>query len=298
MELTLKLTPVQRDILTALANLHHQESRAVKGKEIGELVGRHVGTIRNQMQPLKVLNLVEAVAGPKGGYTATAAAYDALRMDRSGDGDEVIVPVVRNGVVVDGASVAEIVFNNVVRSIRQSCVSIRIIGNIKDFNAGDEVEVGPTPVNKLYIRGKVMVLDSTSSRIVLDITKMISIPGLSVRKVTRRAVRISPNTSLKEASRILIINGVQEALVEDGSPGLVNMVDITRAVAEGRTDLEVRDIMTQSFLTINSDEPIFEAIKMLEKTAARQLAVLDNGVPWGIITPRNLIEALRPCYPG
>ena len=50
--------------------------------------------------------------------------------------------------------------------------------------------------------------------------------------------------------------------------------------------------MTRSFLTINSEEQIFEAIKMLGKTGATQLVVLDNGVLWGIITPRNLIEAL------
>ncbi len=83
--------------------------------------------------------------------------------------------------------------------------------------------------------------------------------------------------------------------MEDRSPGLVNMVDITRAVAEGRTDLEVREVMTRSFLTINSEELIFEAIKMLGKTGASQLVVLDNDVLWGIITPRNLIEALTPA---
>jgi len=83
--------------------------------------------------------------------------------------------------------------------------------------------------------------------------------------------------------------------VEDRSPGLVNMVDITRAVAEGRTDLEVREVMTRSFLTINSEELIFEATKMLGKTGANQLVVLDNGVLWGIITPGNLIEALTPA---
>ena len=157
---------------------------------------------------------------------------------------------------------------------------------------GDEVEVGPTPVSKLYIRGKVVVLDNTTSRIVLDITEMISIPRLSVKKVARRAVRISPNTTLREASRILVINGAQEALVEDRYPGLVNMADITRAVAEGRTDLEVREIMTPGFLTINSDAPIFDAVKMLGKTGARQLVVLDSGALWGIITPRDLMGSL------
>jgi predicted transcriptional regulator len=90
----------------------------------------------------------------------------------------------------------------------------------------------------------------------------------------------------------LVINGAQEALVEDRSPGLVNMVDIAKAVAEGRTDREVREIMTPGFLTINSDAPIFEAVRMMGKTGARQLVVSDNGALWGIITPRDLMESL------
>ena len=290
--LKIELTPVQRDTLTTLVKLHRQESRAVKGKEIGELMDRNPETIRIQMRSLKALNLVESVTGPKGGYTASAIAYDALSMGNNGNGDEVRVPVVRNGIIVEGASATEIVFNNFRHSTRQSCVSIRIMGSIKDFRVGDEVEVGPTPVSKLYIRGKVVLLDNTSSTIVLDITEMISIPRLSVKKVARRAVRISPNTTLREASRILVINGAQEALVEDRYPGLVNMADITRAVAEGRTDLEVREIMTPGFLTINSDAPIFDAVKMLGKTGARQIVVLDGGALWGIITPKDLMGSL------
>jgi Predicted transcriptional regulator, contains C-terminal CBS domains len=253
---------------------------------------RNPETIRIQMRSLKALNLVESVTGPRGGYTATATAYDALSRGHNGDGDEVAVHIVKNGIVVEGASATEIVFNNAMRPPCQSCISIRVSGNIKDFSVGDEVEVGPTPISELYIRGKVAALDITASRIVLDLTEMISIPRRSVKTVARRAVRISPNTTLREASRILVINGAQEALVEDRSPGLVNMVDIAKAVAEGRTDREVREIMTPGFLTINSDAPIFEAVRMMGKTGARQLVVSDNGALWGIITPRDLMESL------
>ena len=295
MELTLELTSVLSDTLTALVNLHRQEGQAIKGEEIAELLGRHPGTIRNQMHSLRALKLVESFIGPKGGYKATAAAYDALSIDNNGDGDGVIVPVVRNSVVVEGVSATEITFNKIMHSAQQCSGFIRIIGNIRNFDMGDDVEVGPTPVNKLYIRGKVVGLDYTTSRLVLSVTGIISIPRLPVKKVARRAVRISPNTSLRDASRILVINGAQEALVEDRSPGLINLADITRAVAEGRTDLEVREIMTRSFLTINSEELIFEAVKILGKTGASQLVVLDNGVLWGIITPSNLIEALTPA---
>jgi predicted transcriptional regulator len=288
----MELTPVQRDILTALINIHRIEGRAVKGEEIAELIDRNPGTIRNQMQSLKALNLVEGVPGPKGGYRATGAAYEALNIDATGD--VVVVPVIRNGVLVEGATASEIVFNKVMHSNQCDGV-VRIIGNIRDFNIGDEIEVGPTPVNKLYIRGTVMGRDDTMSRLILHIAEMISVPKVPIKKIARRAVRIPPNASLQEASRILVHNGIQEALVDSSSPGLINLADITRAVADGRTNLEAREIMTRGFLTIDSEEPIYEAIKMLGRTGASQLVVSENGVLWGIITPGDLIRSLTPA---
>jgi transcriptional regulator len=275
-----------------LINIHRIEGRAVKGEEIAELIDRNPGTIRNQMQSLKALNLVEGVPGPKGGYRATGEAYEALNIEATGD--VVTVPVIRNGVLVEGATASEIVFNKVMHS--QQCDGVvRVIGNIRDFDIGDEIEVGPTPVNKLYIRGTVTGRDDTMSRLILHIEEMISVPKVPVKKIARRAVRIPPNVSLQEASRILVHNGVQEALVDDSSPGLINLSDITRAVADGSVAQEVREIMTRGFLTIDSEEPIYEAIKMLGRTGASQLVVSGDGVLWGIINPGDLIKSLTPA---
>ena len=286
------LTHVQRDILTALINIHRVEGRAVKGEEIAELIDRNPGTIRNQMQSLKALNLVEGVPGPKGGYKATGSAYEALSIDAIGD--VVTVPVLRNGVLVEGATASEIIFNKVMHS--QQCDGvIRVIGNIRDFNIGDEIEVGPTPVNKLYIRGKIVGRDDTMSRLILQIKEMISVPKVAVKKIARRAVRIPPGISLQEASRILVHNGVHEALVEDSSPGLINLEDVARAVADGKINQEVREIMTRGFLTIDSNEPIYEAIKMLGKTGANQLVVSEDNALWGIVTPNDIVKSLTPA---
>ena len=65
---SIELTASQRTILRALVNLHGEAESAVKGEAIAEEVGRNPGTIRNQMQSLKALQLVEGVPGPKGGY--------------------------------------------------------------------------------------------------------------------------------------------------------------------------------------------------------------------------------------
>ena len=286
------LTPVQRDILTALINIHRVEGRAVKGEEIAELIDRNPGTIRNQMQSLKALNLVEGVPGPKGGYKATGSAYEALNIDATGD--VVTVPVVRNGVVVEGTTASEIVFNKVMNT--QQCDGVvRIIGNIREFNVGDNIEVGPTPVNKVYIRGKVTGRDDTMSRLIFHIDEMISVPKTAVKAIARRAVRIPANSSLQEASRMMVHNGVSEALVDDSSPGLISLADLARAVADGRNGQEVREIMNRGFLTIDSAESMYEAIKILGRTGAGQLVVTEQGTAWGIITPADLIKALTPA---
>ncbi len=51
-------------------------------------------------------------------------------------------------------------------------------------------------------------------------------------------------------------NGVQEALVEDSSPGMVNQTDIVRAIADGKGDQEAREFMSRGFLTIDSEDTI------------------------------------------
>lgn len=288
----MELTPVQRDILTALINIHRKEGRAVKGEEIAELIDRNPGTIRNQMQSLKALNLVEGVPGPKGGYRATGEAYEALNINATGE--TVVVPVVRNGVIVEGTTASEIIFNKVMLSHQCGGV-IRILGNIRDFNVGDEVEVGPTPVNKLYIRGTVTGRDDTMSRLIIQINEMISVPKVSVKSVARRALRISPDASLQEASKILVHNGVQEALVDGSSPGLINLTDIIRALAEGKANASVGEVMTHGFLTIDSEESIYEAIKVLGRTRAGQLVVSDSGTLWGVVNAYDLLKSLTPA---
>ena len=263
----------------------------MKGEEIAELIDRNPGTIRNQMQSLKALNLVEGVPGPKGGYKATGAAYEELNIDATGD--VVVVPILKNGVVVNGASATEIIFNKVMHSTRCDGV-VRVIGNIRNFNVGDEIEIGPTPVNRLYLRGKVVGRDDTMSRLIIHVSGMVSVPRMPVKKCSRRAIRLSSNTPIQEVARILINNGVHEAIVEDNPPGLLNFSDIARAVAESKFNLEAKDIMTRNFLTIDSEELIFEAINMLSKTGANQLVVSENGILWGIITPADIIRALTP----
>ena len=169
------------------------------------------------MQSLKALNLVEGCLVPKGGYRATGSAYEALNVEATGD--VVTVPVLRNGVLMEGTTASELIFNKVMHT--QLCDGvIRIIGNIRDFNVGDEVEVGPTPVNKLYIRGTVRGRDDTMSRLIIhgrdDIRAQV---GHQEDRPSRSAHSLELPC---RRQRAFGAQRVQEALVEDSSPGMAN----------------------------------------------------------------------------
>jgi predicted transcriptional regulator len=166
---SIELTSSQKTILTALINLHRETEDAVKGEDIADEVDRNPGTIRNQMQSLKALQLVEGVPGPKGGYKPTANAYEALDVDQMDD--PAAVPLLHNGEPVDTANVGEIDLSSVHHP--DLCrAEIHVQGSVREFHEGDKVRVGPTPLSKLVIDGTVDGKDDTDNILILRIDDM------------------------------------------------------------------------------------------------------------------------------
>jgi transcriptional regulator len=166
---SIELTPSQKTILTALINLHREAEDAVKGEDIAEEVDRNPGTIRNQMQSLKALQLVEGVPGPKGGYKPTATAYEALDVQQMDE--PASVPLEHNGEAVEGVNVVEIDLSSVHHP--ELCrAEIHIQGSVRKYHEGDSVTVGPTPLSKLVIEGTVDGKDDTGNIIILEIEGM------------------------------------------------------------------------------------------------------------------------------
>ncbi|MGM0604865.1 MAG: Rrf2 family transcriptional regulator [Halobacteriota archaeon] len=166
---SIELTPSQKSILTALINLHRETEDAVKGEAIAEEVDRNPGTIRNQMQSLKALQLVEGVPGPKGGYKPTANAYEALDVQQMDE--PAFVPLFHNDEEVDNANVEEINLSSVHHP--ELCrAEIHLQGSSREFHDGDEVIVGPTPLSKLVITGTLDGKDDTNNILILQIDDM------------------------------------------------------------------------------------------------------------------------------
>ena len=166
---SIELTASQRTILRALVDLYTQQETAVKGEDIADQVDRNPGTIRNQMQSLKALQLVEGVPGPKGGYKPTTTAFEALEIEQMERPANVDVEL--NGDVVDDANVQEIDLSSVHHP--ELCrAEIQLRGSVNDFHEGDAVSVGPTPISKLVIDGTVDGKDDAHNIVILKIDEM------------------------------------------------------------------------------------------------------------------------------
>ncbi|HWR25450.1 MAG TPA: CBS domain-containing protein [Methanosarcina sp.] len=288
----MELTPIQKDIIFALINLQRQKDRAIKGEEIAEVIQRNPGTIRNQMQLLKALGLVGGVPGPKGGYKPTGAAYDALRIQQLKN--ESIVPLYRNNMLVEGATAAEISFTTV-RDPDACNGVIRVIGSTKDFVMDDKIQVGPTPVNRLTIRGEVTGRDDTNNSILFNITEMISLPKKHVKHYMKYPpLLINLNASIQEATRLFIRNNIHGAPVEDKGKivGIVTYTDIAHAIAQGKPNVKVKDIMTRELITVDGDMQLYDVVKLFHKYNVGRLIVTINGVPKGTLSKTDVLNEL------
>ncbi|MFB6135562.1 MAG: Rrf2 family transcriptional regulator [Halobacteriaceae archaeon] len=165
----IELTQSQQRTLRALLNLYRREEDAVKGERIAAQVDRKPGTVRNQMQSLKALGLVEGVPGPNGGYEPTGSAYETLDVQELDAPAE--VPLVRNGEPVDSVNVSEISLTSVHHP--DLCrAEVHLRGSVRNFHEGDRVRVGPTPLADLVVEGTLDGRDDTNDVLVLGIESM------------------------------------------------------------------------------------------------------------------------------
>jgi len=288
----MELTPIQKEILTALINLYRTRKHAIKGEDIAQIIERNPGTVRNQMQSLKALGLVEGVPGPKGGYKATGATYQALSL--SDMDKEMNVPLKRNDELIENATVAEISFTTV-RHPDLCNATVHVIGDIRKFDVGDNLMIGPTPVNRLVIRGSVIGRDDTQNTILFVIQEMVSLPKKPVKNyVHANPIMIPATATIQEASRILVTNNIHGAPVKDkdGIVGIVTLTDIGKTLAEGKTSLKIKEIMTKDIISIDGDMPLYEVVRVFNKEKVGRLMVKVNGELVGLISKTDILAKL------
>ncbi len=287
----MKLTPVQREVLLALVELYHRSGgEAVKGEDIAELINKNPGTIRNQMQSLRSLGLVEGVPGPKGGYRPTAECYSVLSYQKVER--EVAVPI-----RVDGRPVPDVTVTGIdlmtIHDPEKCRATVHALGDLRRIEVGKEVLIGPTPVNRLAIKGRVVGRDDIDNVLLIDILEMASVPKEPVYDVASHTVQsVSPDATIREAAQLFTRLGIRGAPVMDGEKavGIITATDIMKAVAEGLEKGRVREVMSETLITVHKDAPLATAITIMEQNNVSRLIVVDDqGNTIGIITRRDIL---------
>ena len=288
----MELSPIQKEILTALINLYREKKQAIKGEDIAQVINRNPGTVRNQMQSLKALGLVDGVPGPKGGYKATVETYSALCLSELEK--ETIVPVRRNEELVQNATAAEISFTTV-RHPDLCNATVHVIGDIRKFDIGNQLTIGPTPVNKLVIKGEVIGRDDTKNTLLFVIQEMISLPKKPVKLyIKEMPITIPAIATIQEASRILVENKIHGAPVRDKTTivGIVTLTDIGKTLAEGKTSLKIKDIMTKKIISVDGEMTLYDVIKVFNKEKVGRLLVRSEGEFIGLISKTDILDKI------
>jgi predicted transcriptional regulator len=287
----MELTSVQREILIALISLFRKKERSIRGEEIAEVIGRNPGTIRNQMQSLRALQLVDGVPGPKGGYMATSAAYKELDLDTMEH--EAQVFIAKNGVEVQNVSVAEIDFTTVAHPDMCSA-AIKMIGDTRQFNSGDVLQVGPTPVNKLTIRGEVCGRNDAENTVVMMVSEILSLPKTPIADyISKKLILVNGDMTIQQVAKVLIDRKIHGApvTIDNKIVGVISVTDIAKAVATNSQGLAT-DIMSRDIISVDDYRPVYDAIKLFDKYNVGRIIVMQNGAPLGLISRSDILKQI------
>ena len=124
--------------------------------------------------------------------------------------------------------------------------------------------------------------------------KVASILDVKGKKGT---VSISPDASLMDAARLLCEHNIGALLVrgsEGGPAGIISERDIIRECASGATlgDVKVGDVMTKDMLVVTPQDSLDAASGIMARHHIRHLPVVDGGEVVGMVTVRDVVEAL------
>ncbi|MEN6291216.1 MAG: CBS domain-containing protein, partial [Methanobacterium sp.] len=223
----------------------------------------------------------------------TIEAYHTLNI--SAIDKEALVPIFKKGKRVGDLSVAKIEFTSIPHP-GECEAAIKVVGNIKQLDLGDRIKVGPTPVNKLIVNGMVVGRDDVDNLLLLDTTNIRSIPKKSVIEVaSHNLITLKPSMNVKDAATVLSENKIEGApIIEDEEVvGILTLSDISKAIAEGKENLKITELMSKNIITVEKDLMIADAIEVMNKNKIGRLIVVDNdNLPLGIVTRTDLLDKI------
>jgi len=114
--------------------------------------------------------------------------------------------------------------------------------------------------------------------------------------MTRALISVDPETTLYQISKMMEQGGMGSILVKkDEVPsGIITDRDFAIKIASHRISMDtpVEKIASFPLLTINANDSILEAAKVMSSKKIRKLVVIEEGNIVGIITTTDLVNQL------
>ncbi len=114
--------------------------------------------------------------------------------------------------------------------------------------------------------------------------------------MTRALVSVDPSTTLNQISKMMEQGGMGSILVKkDGTPsGIITDRDFAIKIAAHGVSMDtpVEKIASFSLITINANDSILDAAKVMSDKKIRKLVVTEEGKVVGIITSTDLVNKI------
>jgi CBS domain-containing protein len=126
---------------------------------------------------------------------------------------------------------------------------------------------------------------------------MLTVNDLMKAKAESSAITIDADDSVFNALRLMANHNVGAVMVVENNQmvGILTERDYARKVIlMGRCspDTKVREIMTREMITVNPESTLEECMELMAKWHIRHLPILSAGRLTGIISMRDVVQAL------
>lgn len=114
--------------------------------------------------------------------------------------------------------------------------------------------------------------------------------------MTKESITISPDTDLKEATRILVDNKISGMPVVDKNEkviGIISEKDILNFIFSGNfNNTTVKEAMSSEIISFSPDTDIAKISLIMGERKIRRVPILENGKLVGIISRRSIIKTI------
>jgi len=270
------------NVLRALVELYNKEGGPVKSRDIANSLKIHEGYVRNMLSILKSMGLVISKAGPHGGYIPTSKAADVLSRQTFS------VPIVSVGNVIGYALDITVVG----LLSEKPHASMRVVGDLSNY-LEREVRVGPLPSGVVLI-GKIIRADIEA---LVEITSIVSVPRTTVKNImTPNPVVAKVDDQVETYIKYFAEKRFRGIPVVDDNRrpiGLLMASKVMELLSRCELKARVGDVMMHDPPTIQEDEDVHEAIRLMVSSGIGRLLVVDSEDRLvGIITRTDILTRI------